>query len=99
MTNTKTISLGILSLGMFPACGSTGTSGLFANRMLDDAGGTTQDARGGGAIGPPVQVARGPASLVALTSDGYAVYRASDQTLRAVALQGNAPSLPITDQP
>jgi len=98
MMNIKTISLGILSFGTLPACGSNGMSDLFPNRIVDDAG-STPDAPGGGAVGPPVQIARGPTSLVAVTSDGYAVYRAADQTLQAVALQGNASSFPITEQP
>jgi hypothetical protein len=95
MTNKRTIFLGILSLGMLPACGSTGGTKLFASPPVDDAGG----GGGVGPLSPPVQLARGPTSLVAVTNDGYAVYRAADQTLQAVALRGGEPSLPITDQP
>jgi hypothetical protein len=92
MIKAKTMSLGILSLGMLPACGSNGATDLFRNPVVDDAG-----APGSGGVGAPVQVARGSASLVAVTNDDYAVYRAADQTLQAVAMQGG-PSLPITDQ-
>src|SRR5260221_6143634 len=101
MMNTRTISLGILSLGMLPACGSTGGGELFASRTVDH-GGSAADAGEGSSAGPlppPHQVARGSASLVGLTSDGYAVDGAADQSLQAVALHGSAPSLPITDKP
>jgi hypothetical protein len=96
MTNTRTISLGSLLLGILPACASPGYGEIF--------GGGTPDARedAGRAVGPlpaPVRVAGGPASLVGVTSDGYAVYRAADQTLQAVAVHGGGTSLPITDHP
>ena len=104
MITSRTISLGIISLGMLPACGATSGRELFVNPPADQAGASTSDAGddAGGAGEPltaPLQVARGPASLVGVTSDGYAVYRAADQTLQAVGLHSGAPSLPITDKP
>jgi len=104
MTNIKTISLGILSLGIAPACASSSKGDLFANHLVDQANGSSLDAGqdGGEAVGPPLaplQIAGGSTSLVGVTSDGYAIYRATDQTLQAVGLHSGAPSLPITDQP
>jgi hypothetical protein len=102
MIKSRTISLGILSLGLLPACGSNAGGELFANNTGDQAGGSTPDTDAGGtatSLLAPVQVARGPASLVGVTSDGYAVYRAADQTLQAVGPYSGAPSLPITDKP
>jgi len=102
MMNTRTISLGILSLGMLPACGSASGRELFANRTVDPAGADTPDAGAGPGVGPPrtpLQIAKGAASLVGMTSDGYAIYRAADQTLQAVGVHSGAPTLPITDKP
>jgi hypothetical protein len=102
MTNTGTIALGVLSLGMLPACGS-GYGEMFSSSTADEPGEGPPDAREDegrvGPLPPSVQVTRGPASLVGVTSDGYAVYRPADQTLLAVALHGGAPSLLITDHP